>query len=67
MYRIASLVALLLIALPSSANPQDLYRAGLRSFEFGYWREALVFFEAAAREQPAEGASVREYGMWQAP
>ncbi len=67
MYRIASLVALLLIALPSSANPQDLYRAGLRSFEFGYWREALVFFAAAAREQPAEGASVREYGMWQAP
>ncbi len=67
MYRISTLVALMLIAMPASANPQDLYRAGLRSFEFGYWREALVYFEAAAGEEPEEGSSVREYGMWQAP
>ncbi len=60
--------ALMLIVSPvASADPHDLYRAGLRSFEFGYWREALVFFEAAAEEEPREGASVREYGMWKTP
>ncbi|MEM7585210.1 MAG: caspase family protein [Acidobacteriota bacterium] len=45
----------------------DLYRAGLRSFDFGYWREALVFFAAAAQVEPRAGQNVREYGMWQAP
>ena len=49
------------------AEATDLYRAGLRAFDFGYWREALVFFTAAAREQPPQGKSVREYGMWQTP
>ena len=63
-----SLAAVLtLIATSVSADHQDLFRAGLRSFEFGYWREALVFFEAAAQEEPREGGRVREYGMWQAP
>ncbi len=67
--KIFSLAAVLALATasPVSADPQDLYRAGLRAFEFGYWREALVFFEAAAGEEPREGASVREYGMWRAP
>ncbi len=57
----------MLLAPPAPADHQDLYRAGLRSFAFGFMREALVFFEAAASEQPHEGASVREYGMWQTP
>ena len=57
----------MLLAPPAPADHQDLYRAGLRSFAFGFMREALVFFEAAASEEPSEGASVREYGMWQAP
>ncbi len=61
-------VVLALIATPAvSADHHDLFRAGLRSFELGYWREALVFFEAAATEEPREGGRVREYGMWNAP
>ncbi len=67
---IAALAALALTgALPAEGQTPaaDLYRAGLRSFEFGYWREALVFFAAAAEEEPQEGRTVREYGMWQAP
>ncbi|MCP3963716.1 MAG: hypothetical protein GY719_38255 [bacterium] len=66
--RIAAAIALAL-TLPGAvrADYQDLYRAGLRAFEFGLWREALVFFEAAIEQRPEAGPSVREYGMWQAP
>ena len=62
----AVLAALALPAI-SRADYADLYRAGLRSFEVGYFREALVFFEAAAQEQPRADRSVREYGMWRTP
>ncbi len=68
--RIAGLAIVVLAwALPTLGQTADadLYRAGLRSFESGYWREALVFFTAAAQEEPQEGQTVREYGMWQAP
>ncbi len=62
-----ALLAALAWPATSWADYADLYRAGLRSFELGYYREALVFFEAAAQEQPRSDRSVREYGMWRAP
>lgn len=48
-------------------NPHDFYRAGLRASQFDYWREALVFFEAALLVEPQAGGMVREYGMWKEP
>lgn len=62
-------LALLALAVPgvARADSADLYRAGLRSFELGYYREALIYFEAAAQVQPRADRTVREYGMWRTP
>ena len=64
------LVVLLATAtLPVEAQErhQDLFRAGLRAYDLGFWREALLYFEAAADAQPVAEGSVRQYGMWSVP
>lgn len=61
------ILAALLLACAAQADPHDFYRAGLRAYQFEYWREALVFFEAALAEEPQAGGMVREYGMWKEP
>ncbi len=65
------LLAAVLLALAGAtagwADDKSLYILGLKAADFERWREALVLFDEAIKEEDEAGGLVRPYGTWFEP